>query len=191
MASLFDVYIPLKIALKPKPASALWQLFYAVQGQTGLVVQHQQQTQWCWAAVAVSISLYYNPASGWTQCDLVNAELGQTTCCVNGGSTACNRPWYLDRALIRTGNLASFSSGALTFGAVRTEIDNRTPPCARIGWSGGGGHVVGIGAYLQLGASRWLTICDPWYGVSSQSLPIFQSSYQGSGSWTHTYRTQP
>ena len=39
------------------------------------VMQHQQQTQWCWAAVSVSVSHYYSPWSGWTQCAMVNAEL--------------------------------------------------------------------------------------------------------------------
>src|SRR5436190_707981 len=31
-------------------------------------MQLQQQTQWCWAAVSVSINLFYHPASGQTQC---------------------------------------------------------------------------------------------------------------------------
>jgi hypothetical protein len=30
-------------------------------------MQTQQQTQWCWAAVAVSVARYYTPWTGWTQ----------------------------------------------------------------------------------------------------------------------------
>src|SRR5688500_4926418 len=28
-------------------------------------MQHQLQTQWCWAATSVSVRLYYRPFSGW------------------------------------------------------------------------------------------------------------------------------
>jgi hypothetical protein len=49
----------------------------------------QLQTQRCWAACSVSVSLFYDSASGWTQCSVVNAELGQTTCCQNGSTSQC------------------------------------------------------------------------------------------------------
>src|SRR5438552_18028330 len=31
-------------------------------------MQTQEQTQWCWAAVSVSVNLYYHATSGQTQC---------------------------------------------------------------------------------------------------------------------------
>jgi hypothetical protein len=191
MPSLFDVRQPLVVALDPNPAAIVWQLYVQlIKGKVPLIVQTQQETQWCWAAVSVSVSLFYDAGSGWTQCSMVDAEMGQDICCSKGGSAACNSPWYLNLALDRAGHLAAVDFSALSFGAVQTEVDNGQPPCSRIGWSGGGGHFVGIGGYRQLGESQWLTICDPFYGVSSQSLPVFQSSYQGSGTWTSSYRTQ-
>src|SRR5947207_15958187 len=33
-------------------------------------MQHQQHTEWCWAAVGASVSLYYKPSSTWTQCSI-------------------------------------------------------------------------------------------------------------------------
>lgn len=72
-------------------------------------MSEQQQTNWCWSAVATSTSLYYNPSSTWTQSSLVNAELSQTNCCQSGDSSACNQPWSLNSALKRTGNLVSFT----------------------------------------------------------------------------------
>src|SRR5262245_35787098 len=72
---------------------------------TGLTVEHQQQTNWCWAAVSNSVSRYYDPSSTWSQCTIANAELGHSSCCTNGGSAACNQPWFLDRALTRVGCL--------------------------------------------------------------------------------------
>ena len=38
-------------------------------------MHHQQQTNWCWAAVSTSVALFFNPSSGWTQCAVANGEL--------------------------------------------------------------------------------------------------------------------
>lgn len=149
-------------------------------------MQHQQQTQWCWAAVAVSVNLYYQSGSGWTQCKLANNALGQTTCCADGGSTQCNQPWYLDAALGIVGNLDSWNSGKATLTAVKTEINGCRPFCLRIGWTGGGGHFVAI--YGHSGNN--LNIGDPWYGNSIQSYAVFPGGYHGGGTWTHDYYTQ-
>src|SRR5258706_6241077 len=67
--------------------------------------QTQQQNLWCWAAVTVSVSLFYNAGSGWSQCSLVNAELGRSDCCFNGGLFVCYRTSTLDAPLSRAGNL--------------------------------------------------------------------------------------
>ena len=42
---------------------------------SGLTVEQQQQTQWCWAAVSNSVSHFYDAGSAWSQCTIVNAEL--------------------------------------------------------------------------------------------------------------------
>jgi hypothetical protein len=55
-------------------------------------MQHQLQSEWCWAAVSVSVAHYYDARSPWTRCKMVNAQTGNTTCCENGGSDACNQP---------------------------------------------------------------------------------------------------
>lgn len=153
-------------------------------------MEHQQQTQWCWAAVSTSVSHYYDASSAWTQCTVVNGELGQSTCCKSGSSAACNQPWYLDLALTRTGNLAAVSAGTTSFAGTRGEIDAGRPLGARIGWSGGGGHFVVLAGYKPDPGSERVAIEDPWYGASDIALSTFTSSYQGTGSWTHSYTTQ-
>jgi hypothetical protein len=167
---------------------------------SGLTLQHQEQTQWCWAAVSNSVVHFYHPGTTWSQCTIVNAELGKTTCCTAGSSAACNKPWYLDTALTRVGSLHSAASGTLTFAIVKSLIDTGRPSCARQGWSGGGGHFMAIVCYyegargLALGAAstaRRLRISDPWYGDSVVDYATFVSGYQGTGTWTHSYRTQP
>ncbi len=152
-------------------------------------MQSQTQTQWCWAACSVSVSRFYDSASPWTQCSVVNAELGQSTCCQDGSTAQCNQPWYLNLALTRTGNLASWSGGTATFSQVRSEIRNGRPLGARIGWAGGGGHFVVIVGYL-CDAVGYLDVRDPIFGSSDIAMATFATSYQGTGSWTHTYYTQ-
>lgn len=166
----------------------------------GLTVERQQQTQWCWAAVSNSVSHFYNAGSTWSQCTIVNAELGRTNCCTSGSSSACNKSWYLDRALRRVGCLLTWASGTLSFATVRSLLGAGRPPCARQGWSGGGGHFMAIvcvfegvvGALSGAGSTaKRVKISDPWYGDSIVDYTTFVSGYQGSGSWTHSYRTQP
>jgi len=107
-------------------------------------VQPQQETNWCWAAVATSIAHYYNSASTVTQCEVANEQLGRTDCCQNPASKNCNVYGYLDQALSYVGHLDSKQGSAATYAAVSAAIDAGTPPCIRVAWSGGGAHFIGI-----------------------------------------------
>jgi hypothetical protein len=167
---------------------------------SGLTVERQSQTQWCWAAVSNSVSHFYDAASTWTQCTIANAELGQTGCCTNGASSGCNKSWYLDKALTRVGCFLSIASGTLTFATIKSLINSSRPPCARQAWSGGGAHFMAIVCYFEGllgliagagGTAKRLRISDPWYGDSVLDYDVFVSGYQGSGTWTHSYRTEP
>ena len=152
----------------------------------GFTMQHQQQTQWCWAAVSVSVNLYYHPASGQTQCAVANAAMGQTTCCADGSAAQCNQPWFLDLALQIVGNLNAVTSGKAALTSVKGEIDGCRPLCLRIGWNGGGGHFVTVCGYRR----KNISIGDPWYGNSVVTYTSFPNTYQGGGSWTDSYTTK-
>jgi Papain-like cysteine protease AvrRpt2 len=154
-----------------------------------LSMQSQQQTEWCWSATSVSVSHFYDSGSTWTQCLLVNNALGQTTCCNNGGTSQCNQPWYIDRALQIVKNFVS-SGSAVTPTDVDSQVNNGRPLEVGIAWSGGGGHAVVIDGYQGTGTGELLSIRDPAYGDSWVSYSTFKSSYQGSGSWDQTCYTQ-
>jgi hypothetical protein len=155
-----------------------------------LTVQHQLQTNWCWAACASSASAFYDGTSTWGQCTVVNAELEQPGCCDDGASEGCNIPWYLDRALRRTGNFTSKQDGAASWNTVRREIDAGRPVGARIGWNGGGGHFVMLSGYRSRGSVREVVVQDPWTGRSRLPIDVFANNYKNSGRWTHTYLTR-
>jgi hypothetical protein len=157
------------------------------RGVLPFTLQHQNETQWCWAAVTSSVAGYYQNPS-WTQCNLANNQFGQTTCCSNGSSTVCNEPWYLDRALGTVRNLANFIAGALSLTQIQSEIDAGRPIGVRIGWPGGGGHFVTITGYSD---QNVINVQDPWYAPQGAAVDYmtFRFVYQGSGQWTHTYLT--
>ena len=151
-------------------------------------VQHQLQDQWCWAAVSTSIAVHYG-STKWTQCSVVDKELGQSSCCVDGSTSVCDQPWYLDRALKRVGAFKKAESGRpKDLDKVRQEIDAKRPVGIRIGWSGGGGHFITVEGYRSDGGS--IAVEDPWYGASDIPFASMGGGYQGSGSWTHTYYTR-
>lgn len=151
--------------------------------------QYQQQTNWCWSAVATSVSHYYNPYSDWTQCALANAELDQATCCDDGSADQCNKPWHLELALQRTGNYAKMT-GPATLPEVEGQIDTGAPFGCRIAWRGGGSHVVVLRGYQEDSPASWLLVEDPWYGPSEVTYGTFRSAYQGDGTWTNSYYTK-
>lgn len=173
-------------------------IYWAIQGRpanqsVNFTVPSQQQTNWCWAAVSTGIAHYYDSASTVTQCDVVNQQLVRRDCCRNGGSKACNVYGYLGQALTFVGHLASEEAQAATFDQVVAAIDVGTPPCIRIAWSGGGAHFIVISGCqdsVLFITAQMLWVTDPIYG---RSLVFYDTltggSYQGSGTWTHTFFT--
>jgi hypothetical protein len=157
-------------------------------------MQHQAQTNWCWAAVSSSVSAFFAGPLGpsgqpWQQCEIVNSALGETSCCQAGNTNQCNQDGYLDQALTIVSHLAAAIIAApLSFAQIQQEIDAGHPIGVRIGWYGDGGHFVMISGYDDTGGAEIVDVDDPWYGPSSYQIAAFTSGYQsGNGQWTHTY----
>lgn len=153
-------------------------------------MQGQQQTNWCWAATSTSVAQFYNPNSGWTQCLVANGELGRSDCCGAGASGPCNVPWFLDTALTRVGRLDHWTGSVATVAEIENEVTFARPLCLRVAWSGGGAHFLAIRGHYTVGGTDFVSVDDPIYGKSDVSYAVLQSSYQGTGSWTHTYYTR-
>lgn len=164
--------------------------------QITFAMESQQQTNWCWAAVAVSVATFYGTtqpsSSPWTQCALANAELNQTACCANGASASCNKYWTLDTSLTQVGHLAAPTIvGTIPPADVEVEMAGNRPVGARIGWYGGGAHFVVISGYDDSSGTAAVDVEDPYYGPSVLlDFNTFSTAYQsGAGQWTHTYLT--
>jgi hypothetical protein len=156
-------------------------------------MQAQQQTNWCWAAVSASVASYFNTpgpsGTPWQQCEIASAEFAPVSCCPNGSAPACNRDWYLDKALTRVNHLASpATSGAASFPYIQQQINSNCPVGVRIGWIGDGGHFVVVSGYDDTNGNQMVDVEDPIYGPSVYDYNAFCTGYQsGAGTWTDTY----
>lgn len=159
-------------------------------------MQTQTQAEWCWAAVSTSVSRFYDSGSAWTQCEVVEAELSKDTCCQDGGTSDCNRPWYLDRALRRTGNLRAANSGTLSYSDLNGEIKDGRPLGCRIRWPDDSGHFVVVHGYTNKTGDggrteNWVQVADPLFGPSDLTYDVFRTRYRKTGAWSHSYKTKP
>jgi hypothetical protein len=159
------------------------------------IIQPQTETNWCWAAVSTSVSLFYDALSKWKQCGVAEAALGRRDCCTDPAAASdpnkCNCPWYLDKALTITGNLNRVESRSLTFSEVQAEIGAKKPIGCRVGWYGGGGHFLVIRGWIvgETGI-QYIELSDPIYLNNQIPYADFASSYQFGGDWTHSYLTE-
>lgn len=151
-------------------------------------MQQQTQSNWCWAANATSVSIFYTPSSAWTQCKVANACQNKTTCCSN--PSGCNQYGYLNLALEKTSNFNGMITGTITFAQIQTEINAGRPIGTRTAWSGGGAHFLCIIGYAVISGTNYVYLDDPIYGASCVTLSSFTTNYRGSGTWTHTYLTK-
>ena len=160
----------------------------------GFTIQAQQQSLWCWLAVATSVERFFEPSSTLTQCQLANTMLTQTTCCTQPSSMACNRAGPTDNALQQVGHLESSVSGSMTFSQVKLEIGNEQDPIVvRIKWgSAAVGHAVVLSGYLtDSQGGQWLLVNDPSGGTTQLwANSEFRTAYRGNGTWDGTRRTK-
>jgi hypothetical protein len=170
----------------------------ALQGVGGALpfkMETQKSEEWCWAAVSVSVARFYDSASAWSQCSLVNAEFGLETCCSNGNGEGCNQPWYLENGLDRVGHLSSKVDSSLSFDDLSQEIDKNSPVGCWIAWPDGTGHFVVLDGYSQdfsvVPAAEYVSVRDPKYGNSDYPYLKFLVSYRKFGNWSLSYLTQP
>ncbi|MBA4148856.1 MAG: hypothetical protein H0X66_12140 [Verrucomicrobia bacterium] len=154
-------------------------------------MQGQQQTNWCWAACAASIKLFYTPSSNWTQCLLANSAFSRTDCCTNPVPSACNIGWTFKQALQLTGNFDHQITQKAALVAIRRDVDKCRPIAASIFWHGGGGHgvvIYGVEDHI-LGAKIY--VADPFFGNSLMRYSSFPANYQTGADWTITDFTKP
>ena len=168
----------------------------AVTNGIDFQIETQKKLNWCWAAVAATVSQYFFPDSSISQCEIAREVLHPQggDCC--GAVSDCDRPAELKEALSAAGALTGQAIHArklagrpITFGAIRKQIDSGRPVCAHIEWYGEQrGHVVIISGYsLDKSGGQWLDIADPYYQDATVPYQQFVSAYLDAGEWRDTY----
>ena len=153
-------------------------------------MQHQLESKWCWAATSTSVTLFYDPASDWTQCKLANKVKGRSDCCGSGASGPCNKGDSSSTALTVTGHFSRAEWGPAGYDNVAAEIAGGCPVVVRTAWSGGGAHAIAITGYDRE-EEQFLTVQDPIYGHSVYTYDTFKTAYRHSGTWSLSDFTRP
>ncbi|MFC0097689.1 papain-like cysteine protease family protein [Micromonospora marina] len=146
---------------------------------------------WCWAASSINIEKFYNAASPWTQCSLVNDQFGLNNCCGPAASVApCNRGNWPTESLRRMNHLREELRRPLTSVEVATELAKSQPVGVDTHWRAGGGHIVVIHGRWESGGTEWLRIHDPWDGFVNVEFNTFRDNYTAAGGvWSRSYTT--
>lgn len=152
-------------------------------------MEDQQDDNWCWAAVAVSIGKYFEPATLWTQCKLVNFILSRSDCCGDPIPCQCDKARALSPAIKAVGNLHNHQSGYLKIEDARLELEDGNPVGMALKLSFSTHFVVLHG--IQWGSQELMFIKDPDMTVIPLQYGQFPGGpYGATAKWIHTYRTE-
>jgi len=153
--------------------------------------QKQLLDNWCWSAMASSVSFYYNAKSPWMQ-NMLAARLVNITCIginaanASTASAVCDVQMDVAKALALTGNLAGDIIRPLSFNEVVQQINAGFPICCQILFPGASGsHFVALYGYQ----STNVIIGDPQAGIFSINYTQFVSGYRG-GNWKRSIGTK-
>ena len=155
-------------------------------GNLNVAMEQQAQSEWCWAAVAVSVAKFYCPAILIEQCDIANHLLGQTNCCPK--NPACNKQFGLMKALQFKDNYVTIK-GTLEFDQLAAEIDLGQPLAARVSVELNG-HFLVIDGYEETSVGNVISIRDPLFQSSVYVFEAFKLMYTNGLRWDHTYFTK-
>jgi Papain-like cysteine protease AvrRpt2 len=157
-------------------------------------IQTQQKLNWCWAAVAATVSSYFWPDSNIKQCDIAKKvlKIQSEEDCSDSSDKAASFEKTLDvlnGMMPRQLNNKSLLGRSLAFEDIQGQIDSGRPVCVRIEWDvDEGAHVVMITGYsVSKSTQIWLDISDPYYEDSTVTYENFSDAYLDAGKWTDTY----
>ena len=159
-------------------------------------IQRQEKSNWCWAAVAATVSQYFYPQTSFPQCEIANkmANMKGINCCTDT-SDASNTPEYLEDAfeVVKTSFGKSLvherMPGILEFPAIQKHIDESRPVCVQIHWIDEDiYHLVIVSGYsVTQSGEHWVDVHDPARGEITVPYDSLTSSYLGAGEWVYTY----
>ena len=118
----------------------------------------QEASNWCWAASGEMIMTFFeHPVS---QCVQADSELGRRDCCPPPGVSDCDSTgWPQFERFGFTSQQTEFQ--ALSWDAVKAEIDAGRPVAFSWVWLGGGGHMMVLKGYQTVAEASFVFVNDP------------------------------
>lgn len=157
-------------------------------------MEQQQEPDWCWNAVSVSVNKYFNPDSGLTQDAFAVKALGVPI-------EEADQPFYLSTALTDLKLLnGSPLEGFLSFSDIQAQLDANLPVCVKIAWDEGGFHYLAITGYsISPAGDPQVSVSDPILidsNVTVWDYDAFVFAYSpmyanAEGTWVDTFLVQP
>ncbi len=124
----------------------------------------QQTRMWCWAASGQMIMAYLGDSSV-TQCAEASEYFGSVDCCSPGNETTCvNGGWppFNANGFSNSATPTLAPQSALSFDALRDQIDRNKPVAFAWHQNSGGGHMLVAVGYQIDGAQQYVIVNDPW-----------------------------
>jgi len=143
----------------------------------------QETSVWCWAASGEMVMDFLG--TDVSQCDEANKRFGRTDCCNTPRPNACVQTgWPEFDKYGFTFNRTS--DAALTWAQLKEQIYCRRRPFAfSWHWSGGGGHMMVVKGYAQVGGTNWVYYDNPLpVAAGSHEFKTYTDWVSGSG-YTH------
>jgi Peptidase_C39 like family len=154
-----------------------------------VVIEHQHQDQWCWAAVTQSVCQYFGNIT--TQEDIVSQTVNNPGCATAPDS--CDFPFPIQFALQTMGRFDN-QDGVLSFTNIQQQIDNLAHPVAiTIAFNGPLGptnHYCLIKGYSVVGGIPHVTVLDPAPENGAESHVSYDDLCSGltmGGPWTESF----
>jgi hypothetical protein len=194
--------LPKPLSLHPLVRKIKPELGETTSATLDFFAQEQEQINWCWAAVATSVGLFYGTGN-WTQCDIVTEQTnsildpeGNHDCCDTPILSTCNQYGYLNVALQQVQAFQQFTSGKPSADLIFSRLsERREVVCVRVNWFGGTTtHFTTVNGITDpsSGGDIYLTVSDTLseWGTTTILYSEFPQQYKSGGSWTDTYWTK-
>ncbi|MBR8279063.1 papain-like cysteine protease family protein [Burkholderia vietnamiensis] len=160
-----------------------------------IAIQQQERTQWCWAAVAMGVSTFFDASRPWTQCSIATRVTGGACCGPRQDDDGCDIPEPLEAVLESVG-VTTQRFDVFDITAIAHEIVNENRPVAiRVEWTDSGhvgeGHYIvisGVESTAEFASIQYVKVMDPLYGPGICSIDELREAYtQNRGRWTNSY----
>ncbi len=154
-------------------------------------MQTQEKDHWCWAAVASSVSLHFNPQEYRSQKEIVAKIHGFELGIEPDGDWDLDGP-ILD-ALKFVHCFRTCEIGQIRFRQVVRELQRGRPVVGHIDWGGGEGHAIAVsGCRKDASGGLYLTVRDPAVGshVWAKEQPmewVLHNYCDMDGKWVGSY----